>query len=79
MVEVREIAKGERVPEDSDHMVVERTAGGRYVVNGSAAGSHAVTFFTPAPFESEVAALGAARRWSEENGVPVIYVRQADT
>jgi hypothetical protein len=74
MVEVQNISQNEKLPEGEDFVMIEK-AGNMFVVNGSVAGQRAATFFTPPPFETLVAAIGAAQTWAEANNVDVVYVR----
>jgi hypothetical protein len=74
MVEVQNISQNEKPPEGEDFVMIEK-AGNKFVVSGSVAGQHAATFFKPSPFETLVAAIGAAQTWAEASNVHVVYVK----
>jgi hypothetical protein len=75
MVEVQNIGKGERPPEGADWVLIEKAPSGRFVANGSVAGTGDAVFFRPPPFDTVEAAIAVSRSWAEANDVPTIYVR----
>ena len=74
MVEVRELALGERPNGDADHILIEPTPSGQFAANGSAAGRRGVTFWSPPAFDSVDEAISQARIWADQNEVSLIYV-----
>ncbi len=74
MVEVRDIARSDKPPEDAECVVIEK-AGGRFVANGFSPGRRSGTFFSPPSFEGLDAAISASVDWAAQHDVAVVYVK----
>lgn len=78
-MQVYELPRGERAPQGSDRVSIERTARGEYTVSGVVAHSRIAIFVAPPEsFKTEKEALEAALAFAHKNGAENLVVERPD-